>query len=111
MSIDMNISHHYDDDADILYIDFGSNEPCFSEEIDGFVMIDVGWFSKLPQGIQVISPRARRLRAVNLRLIVQQVEAKCKALMEQQAKQIHSQEPILHNVLGNVLSQAFAAVN
>ena len=41
----------------------------------------------------------------------QQVEAKCKALMEQQAKQIHSQEPILHNVLGNVLSQAFAAVN
>ena len=62
MAEKIKITHHYDEDADILYIDFGSNEPCFTEDLDGFLMIDVGWFNKLPRGARFIGPRAHNVQ-------------------------------------------------
>ncbi len=110
MAEKMKISHHYDQEADILYIDFGSDEPCFTEDLDGVVMVDIGWFSKLPRGLRIISPKARKVE-VNFKMVVQLAENKCKDLMEQQAQLIHTQEPVLQTLLGRELNQAFAYVN
>ncbi len=93
----INITHHYDTEADIFYIDFGSNEPCFTEDIDGIVMLDIGWFSKLPRGIRIISPKVHNMRNFQLLIIKQ-----CKDLMQRQAKQIKSQESHLQDLLNNL---------
>ncbi|HOK66869.1 MAG TPA: DUF2283 domain-containing protein [Anaerohalosphaeraceae bacterium] len=93
----MNITHHYDEEADILYIDFGSNEPCFTEDIDGVVMLEIGWFSKLPRGIKVIGPKAHHMKSFNFQLIIR----KCRDLLRNQAKQIENQESYLQEFLKN----------
>lgn len=52
-----NITHHYDEEADVLYIDFGSDEPCYTENLDDLVMIELGWFSKKMHGIRIVGPK------------------------------------------------------
>jgi uncharacterized protein YuzE len=103
----INISHHYDPDADILYIDFGSNEPCYTEDIDGIVMVDVGWFSKLPLGIKIISPKAHKMEAVHLRMVI---EDACRRLMQKQARQIENETPLLQHTLDNSFDQMLSHV-
>lgn len=109
MAEKMNITQHYDEEADILYIDFGSDEPCFTEDLDGFLMIDIGWFSKLPRGLRVVSPKSLKVRSI--KMVITQAEKQCKDLMKQQAKQIETSEPVLKDALNNVLKEAFAFVN
>ncbi len=110
MAEKMNITHHYDELADILYIDFGSDEPCYTETISGAIMLDIGWFSKLPRGVKIISPKARRIKAIGFEMIIAQVEGACRQLMEQQAKQIKTEESVLQDILGQKLNQTFAHV-
>ena len=109
MAEKMNITHHYDNLADILYIDFGSDEPCFTEDLNGFLMIDIGWFSKLPRGARIISPKA--LKVSSVKMVIQQIEESCRDLMEKQARLIQTAEPILQTNLAEGLTQAFAHVN
>jgi len=108
MADKMKITHHYDATADILYIDFGSNEPCYTEDLDGFLMIDIGWFSKLPRGVKIISPKAHKVKSVNM--IIKQIEKTCRKLMDQQAKLIKKAEPKLETDLGQELNEALACV-
>lgn len=75
----IKITHHYDELADILYIDFGSKEPCFTEDLNGLLMIDIGWFSKLPRGVKIISPKARKVRSFNM--TIRQIKNTCRKLM------------------------------
>ena len=109
MAEKINITKHYDKHADILYIDFGSDEPCYTEDIDGFFMIDIGWFSKLPRGVKIISPKTHKVKSV--KMIVTQVERTCRRFMKQRVKQIQTEEPVLQNILGQTLNQAFARVS
>jgi hypothetical protein len=106
----MNITQHYDELADILYIDFGSDEPCYTEAISGIIMIDIGWFSKLPRGVKIISPKAHSIKAVGFEMIITQVEKACRQFMEQQAKQIKTEESELPDILNQRLSKSFAHV-
>lgn len=109
MAKKINMSNHYDEDADILYIDFGSNEPCFTEDVEGFLMVDIGWFSKLPRGIRIISPKARNVRSINF--VIAKAEKKLQTLMERRVNQIQESESILQTAISAGLSQAFAGVN
>ena len=109
MAETIKVTHHYDADADILYIDFGSAEPCFTEDLDGFLMIDIGWFSKLPRGARFISPRARNVRSISM--IIAKVEKSCKQLIEQQVNQLQTTEPVLESLLDSKINEAFASVN
>jgi hypothetical protein len=111
MAEKMNITQHYDERADVLYIDFGSDEPCYTESTDGIVMIDIGWFSKLPRGVRIVSPKAQKVKTVGLRVIIAQVEKACQQFMEQRVKQIQTEETVLPDMLGQTLNQAFACVN
>jgi hypothetical protein len=110
MAEKMNITQHYDELADILYIDFGSDEPCFTEPISGVVMLDIGWFSKLPRGVKIISPKANQIKAVGFKVIITQVKKACRNFLKQQAKQIETEESELPDILSQRLSQSFTHV-
>jgi hypothetical protein len=110
MAEKLNITHHYDDVADVLYIDFGSDEPCFTENVDGLIMIDIGWFSKLPRGVKIMSPKAQKIKHFSFEMIIGQVEKTCQSLMQEQVKRIEKTEPALKIDLGQQLNQAFASI-
>ena len=109
MAEKMNITFHYDERADILYLDFGSNEPCYTDDLDGFLMIDIGWFSNLPRGAKIISPKARNIGSV--KVVFSQIADACQQLMKKQAKLIESSEPVFETNLSQGLNKAFAQVN
>jgi hypothetical protein len=109
MSDKANITQHYDKDADVLYVDFGSDEPCFTESPDGTLFIDIGWFSKLPRGIRILSPKSKKIQ--KFEIFIAQVEQTCRNLIEQQVKQIQAQEPMFQDILGETLTQAFSRVH
>lgn len=109
MAEKMNITFHYDERADILYLDFGSNEPCYTDDLDGFLMIDIGWFSNLPRGAKIISPKARNIKSVNV--VFSRIAHVCQKLMEKQAKRIQTSEPVFETNLSRGLNKAFAQVS
>jgi uncharacterized protein YuzE len=51
---DMNITHHYDEDADILYIDLNSTGPALTEELDDKILIDIDIITKKITGIRIL---------------------------------------------------------
>ncbi len=107
----VRFTHHYDQDADVLYISLGIDEPAYTENIDDMLMIDIGWFSGLPRGFRILGPKYHKLKALNLNMIVQQVGSQFKTLMEQQASAIRRQEPVIEEQLGAELNRAFSAVH
>jgi hypothetical protein len=60
------ISFDYDRAADVLYVTFGTGEPSFSEEIDGFLVMDVGMYSGAPTGFQVLHVKEIGVKKVNV---------------------------------------------
>lgn len=52
----MDITHHYDEISDVLYIDFGSEEPCYGENLDDRIITQIGWFSNQLKGFIILSP-------------------------------------------------------
>jgi uncharacterized protein YuzE len=44
----------YDENADVLYVSFGTGEPSNCEEVDDLVLFEVGLFSHRPTGFQII---------------------------------------------------------
>lgn len=110
MAEKMNITQHYDELADILYVDFGSDEPCYTEAISGIAMLDIGWFSKLPRGVKIISPKANKVKAVEFKVVITQIQDACREFLGQQAKQIETEESVLPDILGERLTQSFAQV-
>jgi hypothetical protein len=94
----MKISHHYDKQADVLYVTFADNEPTYTEDVDGILMLDIGWFSRLPKGFRILGPKYHNIRSVNMNVIVKRVKKQVRNLMEQRRKAIEKQEPLLFNL-------------
>src|SRR4030042_1397614 len=96
----IEIKSHYDKDADVFYVSFGENEPTYIENIDDFLLLEVGWFSKLPRGFRILGPKYHKIKQVKLELVIKQIEKQARQLIEKQRKQIESQIPLyasLHN--------------
>lgn len=105
---ELKIDHHYDKEADVLYISFGSDEPAYTENVDDFLMLEIGWFSGLPQGFRIIGPRAHKLQSVKFKTIVGNLEKEIHSIMKEHVKQIKKQEPVydrfLKKEMPNILS-------
>ena len=96
---EIQISHHYDKEEDVLYFTFGGNEPCYTENIDDFLMVEIGWFSRLPQGFRIIGPKAHNLKGVRFKAIISKVGRQFHSIMEERRKEIEMQEPIFTDFL------------
>ncbi len=96
---EIQVSHHYDEQADVLYFTFGGNEPCYTENIDDFLMVEIGWFSRLPHGFCVIGPKAHKLKGVRFQAVIAKAEKQFLSIMEERRKEIERQEPIFTEFL------------
>jgi hypothetical protein len=105
----INIKHNYDKDADVLYVNFGvDQEPTFIENVDDFLLIEIGWFSKLPKGFRILGPKYHNLKSLNVS-IVRQIKKQVRQLMEERRKAIKEQEPLFTSfceALPNILTTA-----
>jgi hypothetical protein len=93
----IKMKHSYDENADVLYVRFGDGEPTFVENLDDFLMIEIGWFSGLPKGLRILSPKHHKMKSISLSMIVSRIKKEARELMEQRRKAIKEQEPIFTN--------------
>lgn len=98
-NLEIQISHHYDEEADVLYFTFGGNEPCYTENIDDFLMVEIGWFSRLPQGFRIVGPKSSNLKSVHFAAVIKKAEKQFRGIMEDRRKEIEEQEPIFAECL------------
>lgn len=103
----ISIRHHYDKESDVLYVHFGENEPTHVENVDDFLLVEIGWFSGLPRGFRIIGPRYHKVSSFELTMVVKQIKKQVRELMEGRRKAIKEQEPIFAdfcNTLPNILA-------
>ncbi len=60
MSI-QNTKLNYDNEADVLYVSFGTGEPSYCDPLSSFLFLELGMFTNQPTGFRVIQPRKRGL--------------------------------------------------
>jgi hypothetical protein len=89
----INITHSYDEGADVLYVRIsGDQEPTFVENVDDVLLLEVGWFSGLPKGFRVLGPKYHDIQSVTAG--IRQIKKQVHQLMEQRRKAIKEQEPV-----------------
>lgn len=99
----------YDKDADVLYVRFvNDQEPTFVENIDDILLLEVGWFSRLPKGFRILGPKYHKIDSIQMAVIAR-IKKQVRQLMEQRRKAIKEQEPIFTNIF-NKLPSFFEAV-
>jgi len=54
----------YDDEADVLYVSFGIDEPSYCEPLSSFLLLELGMFTNQPTGFRVIQPRKRNIKKI-----------------------------------------------
>lgn len=105
----VNIKHSYDKDADVFYIRFGADqEPTFVENFDDFLLLEIGWFSKLPKGFRILGPKYHNITPIRT-TIVKQIKKRLRQLMEERRRAIKEQEPVFASfceTLPNILTSA-----
>jgi len=93
----LKVTQHYDDEAKVLYVAFGNDEPAYTETIDDTFMLEIGWFSGLPQGIRVVVPQKKKIKSVDVTLVIQQLKQKVRSLMESRQRLTTQQEPAFYD--------------
>jgi hypothetical protein len=89
----INITHSYDQDADVLYVRFGQDqEPAFVENIDDVLLLEIGWFSGLPKGFRILGPKYHNMKSATI--LIGQIKKQVRHLMEERRKAIKEQEPV-----------------
>lgn len=59
---------HYDDIADVLYVDLDTEEPSNSKHLDDSVILDIGIFSNLPTGLRILCPLELGLKSLKIEI-------------------------------------------
>lgn len=54
----------YDDEADVLYVSFGTDEPSYCEPLNSWLLLELGMFTNQPTGFRVIQPRKRNIKKI-----------------------------------------------
>lgn len=103
----IKITHSYDKESDVLYVRFGSDEePAFVENLDDFLLLEIGWFSGLPKGFRILGPKYHKIESIST-TIVKRVKKEVRELMEGRRRAIKEQEPVFAdfcNTLPNILA-------
>ena len=58
----------YDNEADVLYVNFGTNEPSYCEPINEFLLLEVGMFTSQPTGFRIIQPRKKNIKKIAFKI-------------------------------------------
>ena len=99
---ELKIQHHYDSDADILYISFADDEPTYTESVDDILYLEVGCFSGIPKGFRIMSPMARKLE-IDITTIVKHL----RQVVEHRREELKQEEDIFGEMLAQQLPKMF----
>lgn len=75
------IQFDYDEQADVLSAVFGTGEPSYSEEVDDFLILDVGIYSGTPTGFQVL--HIREIGVAKVKVVLKKVLRQVKSREEE----------------------------
>jgi len=92
---ELKIQHHYDSETDILYISFVDDEPTYTESVDDILYLELGCFSGIPKGFRIMSPKARKLKKIDITTIVKHL----KQVVEHRRKELKEEEHIFGEIL------------
>ena len=59
---------NYDNEADVLYVSFGTGEPSYCDPLSNFLLLELGMFTNQPTGFRVIQPRKRDIKEIVVRI-------------------------------------------
>jgi len=59
---------NYDNEADVLYVSFGTGEPSYCDPLSNFLLLELGMFTNQPTGFRVIQPRKRDIKEIVLKI-------------------------------------------
>lgn len=103
--MDERIRHHYDKEADVLYVSFADDEPAYTKSIEDFLLLDIGWFSGLPKGFRILSPRAHNIKQIN---VVDLVTKQIKHVMKDRLKALKKEESEFDHIIRQELPELLA---
>jgi len=103
----------YDKRADVLYVNFGDNEPTFTEDLDDneVVLLEIGWFSGLPKGFRIISPKKQKITGFNFQITVQNIQKQLKDIFEKRIHQLQTEENMFGQMMNKEINEALSMVN
>lgn len=108
---ELNLRHSYDKNADVLYVNFGDEEPTYIEEVENdFILLEIGWFTNLPKGIRVIGPKKNKVARINFALFISKVEEQVRNLIHSNIRQLRDQESIMERTVMQDINRIFETV-
>lgn len=81
----VNLKVDYDEFGDVLYVTFGTGEPSYCEEIDDFLLLEVGIFSNLPTGFRLIGFK-EKIKDIGIKNARIKIEARIEAYIKRQGE-------------------------
>ena len=85
---------NYDNEADVLYVSFGTNEPSYCEPLNNFLLLELGMFTNQPTGFRIIQPRKRDIKKI---VVILQ-----KTLHQKIIKEIQQREKFIRKALTQI---------
>jgi len=100
-----NIHFDYDDDADVMYVSFGTNEPSHSEHVNDFVLLDIGLFTGLPTGFSIL--HCKELKEEEFKSFLGDIrEMVQQQLMKKAEKRFHQKVQASNRIFNRALKEA-----
>jgi uncharacterized protein YuzE len=103
---ELKIEHHYDPEADILYISLADDEPTYTESIDDILYLEMGWFSGIPKGFRIMSAMAKR---ININITSTFIIKHLKQVVEDRRKELKQEEVVFGNMIKQQLPEMLQA--
>jgi len=75
----------YDEHGDVLYVTFGIGEPSYCEEVDDFLLLELGMFSNLPTGFQLIGFK-EKIKQIGIKNARIKIEGEIKVRIRKQGE-------------------------
>ncbi len=98
---DIEVYERYDQEDDIYYVTLRTGEPSFVEEFDDQLLVEKGFFTRLPTGFRILNYSKVQTRAATFMVSFKDL---CKKLG---LKKIRSSEEV-EREMGRMLERTFA---
>ncbi len=91
---DNPIHFEYDEQADVLYVNFGLDEVSVTNEVDDDLFVDLGYYSGLVTGFRILSPRKKNIAVhVIVEKMIPRVRRMAERRVRESLKPIESLKP------------------
>ncbi len=87
---------NYDNEADVLYVSFGTGEPSYCDPLNDFLFLELGMFTNQLTGFRVIQARKRNIKEI-VRKIQNTIHQRTIEEIQQRQEFIKKSLTLVHN--------------